>query len=92
MTSDLTALPTWPQRACRDNKDPDAFHVRDDEAWHEAQPRLLATARHYCQPCPIRALCRVAGRQRREWGVWGGVAYRGGTTGTELLTRKTQGA
>lgn len=46
----------------------------DPEVFHQPEHETLAKA--LCNRCELRAPCRQRGRDRHEWGVWGGETSR----------------
>lgn len=55
-------------------KAPTPCQGADRDNWTADDPEVLAEAAKACQPCPVRAECRAAGRGE-HWGVWGGFVY-----------------
>lgn len=56
--------------------DPDMFFP-DYESNAAAAMTLAKEAKRYCQPCPLRELCRdYAVAAEEEFGIWGGTSAR----------------
>ncbi|MEV4506084.1 WhiB family transcriptional regulator [Streptomyces klenkii] len=44
----------------------------DPELWYSDAAVAQHAARELCETCPLTVPCREAGRQGREFGIWGG--------------------
>ena len=56
----------------------------DAELFWPATDAEAEAARAICRTCPLIEACLAAGRQRREWGVWGGELLATGRPTTDL--------
>lgn len=64
--------------ACHEAEDPDIFFP--------VTVAQLAEAQAVCLGCSALAVCGQLGRDRREWGVWGGVHLEDGLPATRSLS------
>ena len=56
----------------------------DPELFWPATEADVEQAKLVCRTCPLAAACLAVGRDRREWGVWGGELLASGRPTTEL--------
>ena len=50
--------------------------VNNPDLWFAESPSDVEFAKALCTDCPVRALCLIGAKQRREpWGVWGGELF-----------------
>ena len=67
---DASALPVWPEAACRGVDT--AVFFRDDGESTLSWRRRSAWAKALCAVCPVRSPCLAWALERGELGVWGG--------------------
>lgn len=68
----LLDLEPWRKQAACRGEDTDLFFGFPSEPWDITLAREQDTKAEYCDRCPVRAECRDAARQGREYGLWGG--------------------
>jgi hypothetical protein len=61
---------TWTERALCTGKTALFFGTPRERPGRRARREALANA--YCSVCPVMEICRNAGREGREFGMWGG--------------------
>jgi len=50
--------------------------INNPELWFAESPSDVEFAKTLCTDCPVRDLCLIGAKERREpWGVWGGELF-----------------
>lgn len=82
----MLETPEWQELSlCRTLPDPELFFDS-----YETFPHMRKTTDDICLGCPVRTLCRDAGMDNKETGVWGGIYLVNGSISHQFNLHKTQ--